>query len=171
MVKPNGRIETTIYYNALGNMERLDHEWIGGDVMEITMHPMCLSDSKFSALKWDKFPSEPGDQFEYGPFKLRTLEYFFYSDTILAVRDRGFITDLRYLWYRFGRLFDIAYHRIIVTLAVWNLADREAGIIPTWRNIHALRRLAEWERKRTEKRMNEMASRINEDLRRENASV
>jgi hypothetical protein len=136
-------IEMTAHYNALGDKERLDFKWIGGDTVGITL--MLLSTAECSVLKYDRFPFELGDRFKFGPFKLRVLEVQFWTDTVIAIRDRGFVTDLRYLWHRFGRLFDIAYRRLIVTLAIWNLADCEAGVIPTWRDVHALRRVEEGE--------------------------
>jgi hypothetical protein len=140
MSDKEGFIEVTVHYDALGGVERYDYKWIGGDVAKFS--EQLLLDADPSEVRYDKFPRRPGDRFEFGPFKLRVLKEPEWT-AITAIRERGLITDLRLLWHRFGKLLDIAYRRFIVTLAVWRLAERNEGAIPTWRDVHALRRLAE----------------------------
>ena len=161
MGEKEGFIEVTVHYDALGGVERYGYEWIGGDVAKFS--EQLLLDADPSEVRYDEFPRRPGDKFEFGPFKLRVLESdsFWRWDVITAIRDRGIVTDLRCSWHRFGKLADIAYRRLVITLAVWRLAERNEGAIPTWRDVHALRRLADWERAKREERTKKMIDKIN----------
>jgi len=145
-----GALEITVHYDALGVVEHRDYKWVGGDVARFSER--LLLDADPSAVRYDKFPSEPGDKFEFGPFRLRVLEAErgFFHNTVLAVRDRGVVTDLRCLWHRVGRLAQIAYTRFIITLAVWRLAERNEGAIPTWRDIHLLQKVERWTKRKSD---------------------
>ncbi|KPK86876.1 MAG: hypothetical protein AMJ81_00185 [Phycisphaerae bacterium SM23_33] len=151
MSKKEGLIEVEAHYDALGGVERYGYKWTGGDIARFSER-LLLDAAKVCQARYDEFPCQPGDRFEFGPFKLRVLEPDSWQyDVIVAIRDRGFVTDLRYLWHRFGKLLDVAYRRAVVTLAVWRLAEQHEGALPTWRDVKALRRLADWERARKEK--------------------
>ena len=134
-----GWIEEAVHYNALGR-ERIDYKWIGGDVARFSKQ--LLLDADPSIVRYTEFPRRPGDKFEFGPFKLRVLEQDSgYYDIIVAIRDRGLVTDLRYFWHRFGKMADIAYRRLVITLAVWGLADLDQATVPTWRDVRLLCRM------------------------------
>lgn len=142
-----GVIEITVHYDAMGGIERWDYRWIGGDVARFS--DQLLRNADPSEVRFDEFPRKPGDKFQVGPFKLRMLETDPWPcDVIVAVRDRGLVTDLRCFWHRVSRLAQIACRRFIVTLAVWGLADRNLATIPTWRDVHLLQRIGKWTKRK-----------------------
>jgi len=147
MTKADGYIEVTVHYAALGGVERRDYRWIGGDIANFPIS--YLSDNDPSVTWYALPPYKPGDRLRIGPFKLRILERErgWRFDEFLVIRERGLVTDLRLFWHRFGKLLDVAYRRAVITLAVWRLAERNEGAIPTWRDVHAPRRVADWWRR------------------------
>lgn len=140
MNNPTGMITVTKRYDWRGNVEGYDYRYEGGDIMQISED--LLAHAEPSEVRYDNLPVKPGDKFEIGPFQFRFLkrkEYYF--NQIIAIRERGVVTDIRYFWHRFGRLANIAYRRFILTLAVWRLAEYQEGRRPSWEDVYALQKM------------------------------
>lgn len=140
--KEKGMVIVENKYDAFGRVEQRTYTYEGGDLMEFT--ESFFAHAVPSEVWFSRWPLQSGDKFEVGPFRFRMLEQdrHFHFDRIIAVRDRGLITDLRYFWHKVGRRADLAYRRLIITLSVWRLAERTEGKIPSWNDVYILRRLA-----------------------------
>lgn len=130
-----GLIHIKNYYNTLGKIERQEYKWVGKPIAEISteliddMHWITYGDSEFSI----------------GPYRVRIIdqEKRFTANYITVVRKDYPFWWVIIAWHRINRLLDIAYHRLILTLAVWRLASYNQAQIPTWRDIY----LVQWIRK------------------------
>lgn len=123
-----GMIEITTHYDLRGNPETYSYRWTGG--------PVGLMSRNVSEIY-----AKPGDsEFWVGPFRVKILEQDSYQNLLTVVRQDYFLWRLVYLWHRYGILFDFAYRRFILTLAVWRLADYNPATVPTWRDIKLFRR-------------------------------
>lgn len=135
-----GEIIVQEHLDIFGNPERYDYRWEGDDRTLISRR--LLYDADPQEVKYGTFPSETGDKFSVGPFDLRVLESCNWRyDVIIALRERGIITDLRLLWHRASKFLDLAYRHFIITLAIWRLADYDSAVIPTWQDIYLVKRL------------------------------
>lgn len=84
--------------------------------------------------------SESDEYFIIPPFELLKVEYFAARREWLCVRVDKF-GALRVFIYRATRWLDWFYRRSIIVLAVYGAADFHDGYIPSWRDIHILKRL------------------------------
>lgn len=147
-----GEIIVTRRSHALNGPIQHTFRWEGDDTAYISAHAIQVP------------PPAIGATVQIGPFLVRVLDYEVLMDRMLVSRERGLKTDLRYLWHRAARGFDLIYHRSILTLAVWGLAEYQHYRVLSWRDVHALKRLAQWEASRQERRLAAMVKRINEGL-------
>jgi hypothetical protein len=85
-------------------------------------------------------PSE-GDEFQLGPYRLKIYshDYSFTDEECIRI-DYPFWWWLVF-WHRASRFFRIAKARFIITLAVWRLADHNPASIPSFHDVHIIRRL------------------------------
>lgn len=126
-----GVIETTVFTNQLGQRERIDYKWIG--------------DSKICAisgdLAWDLFGREikEGDEINIGPFRLAVIEHKGLANQYFrCVRKDYPFWWVLVGWHRLNRVLELIYSRIIITLAVWNLAEYKQHTHPHWRDIYLI---------------------------------
>ena len=123
--------------NTLGMQEAKNYEWIGASPF-LEVFPVLLGD-----LGYTNF-NEPA--IRLGPYKLLFVEYRPHKGVILYVRaDR--LGKIRVALYKATRLLDLIYRRLIITMAVWNLADYHISVIPTWTDIKIVQKWRKYESK------------------------
>lgn len=130
----NGMIECTRLYNPYTReLESVSYKWKNGPICRITTE---LAEDL--GYKW-------GDRYvTIGPYRIRVIDHEAPYGVIKGVR-----VDWPLWWVvpiAFGstRLLRLAYHRTIITLAVWNLAQVDLGVMPSWCDIRVVRRIREW---------------------------
>ena len=111
-----------------GGVERETYEIEGGPYVAISR-------------SFDDYPTKPGGKFMVGPYKLRTISYDFCADTIIATQEKWPLWWVAVAWHRVNKLIDIFYRRMIVTLAVWRLADYYEATVPYIGDIHIVKRI------------------------------
>jgi hypothetical protein len=124
-------LEVTEHVNQLGKVEQFTYKWIGK--------------SPYTRIGWrllGNIVGIGGDTInvQIGPYKLLKVEDDYQRDAVLYVRADK-LGALRVALYKATRLIDLAYRRMIVTLAVWNLAEFSPAYIPSWRDIKLIKRL------------------------------
>lgn len=159
VTRPNGHITVTVRTGPLGR-EAVRFGWQGGDVVAISRN--LLNDAS-GGIFTTREP-RPGEVFWCGPFLLRCLDYRFLADEVVACRERPVIAQARYAWHRSTALLDLAYRRLVITLAVWRLARYEQNRIPSWRDVYALAPLVRWSDQRQSARIRRIVERINRSL-------
>ena len=90
----------------------------------------------------DLYPGKIPDRILIGPYSLLKISDEHFRDSVLFVRQDPVLGWLRVQVYRMTRLLDLIYRRFIITLAVWNLADREMATIPGWQDIRLIQKLS-----------------------------
>ncbi len=131
MIEPNGKLIATRHVNTVRNiLERIDYEWQGGPVARV---------SGDLARELEYKPDS--DVIRIGPYRLQVLERLYMYDAYLCVRKDWPFWWLIALRHRLDRRAEITYRRLIVTLAVWGLADWPYGgaMLPSWRDIYAVK--------------------------------
>lgn len=129
-----GQIVCHVRTNPLGMREHIGYEWQGGPVTYIA-----------HSLFYDSDIQLDGDCMVVGPYRLRIID----QEGNLRQYYRCVRLDYPFwwlvlAWHRYGRLLDIAYRRLIITLAVWGLARYSQATIPSWEDVHVLRKISEW---------------------------
>jgi hypothetical protein len=123
-------IEVTVKTNEVGIREATTYRWAGK--------------SPYIEITWDMIRTlyKPGDdinEIQIGPYKLLFVEDKPQWDSRLYVR-KDKLGALRVFFYRSTRWLDLVYRRLIITLAVWGMADYHRSTVPGWRDIKALKR-------------------------------
>jgi hypothetical protein len=124
-------IKGTVQTNALGKRESITYEWEGKSPYVRASHGFLYD------LVSDYCP----ETLQLGPYRLLKVEDEPWLDTVLYVRSDRF-GALRVALYKSTRLLDLIYRRLIITLAVWRLADFHEATVPTWKDIRALKRFS-----------------------------
>lgn len=123
-------LKVTQYRNPLGKIETINFEWEGNS-------PYTWVDRTFLGdlvgLGDDRA------RVQVGPYKLLKIEYDYQRDAFLCVRADKF-GALRIALYKSTRLLGLIYRRLIITLAVWRLAEFHEATVPTWKDIKVLKR-------------------------------
>ncbi len=119
----------TVKTNPLGIRESLTAEWDGK--------------SPYTYISWRFLGDIVGiggetNEIQIGPYKLLRIEHDELSEKVLYVR-KDKLGALRVALYKSTRLLDLIYRRLIVTLAVWRLAEFSIAVLPSWRDIKALK--------------------------------
>ena len=96
-------------------VESVTHEWKGGD--------FALASREFFETMGSA--AKIGDIVDFYPFRVVILEYDAPRDAFIVRRTNDWRARLRYAIYQKTRRLDQIYHRIIITLAVWGLVERE----------------------------------------------
>ena len=121
-----GNIHFTKITSPLGMTERIEYEWVGGNVIRINGD--FLNELDYGKLRI-------GDVIKIGPYRLRCIELNPWSDFAEFMRADNPWSLFR-IWFRTIHGFiEMIYHRIIITLAVWRLADYQQYKEPSWRDI------------------------------------
>jgi hypothetical protein len=127
-------IEVEVKTNPLGKREATNYKWIGK--------------SPYVYISWEllgEIVGIGGDtiNIQVGPYKLLKIEHGYLGNVVLYVRADK-LGALRVALYRSTRLLDLMYRRLIITLAVWKLADFSPARVPSWKDIKIVKRLADW---------------------------
>ena len=130
-----GMIVCHEHYDCRGGVERRDYEWEGGELAYI--------DQRFMEKEGIHEVPQLGDIINIGPFQLRVIDKKLWGFNYIVARN-GWKARLRYVLHRTIKVLDKSYRRLIVTAAVWGLADYHDASIPTWRDVYLLRGLSEW---------------------------
>ena len=129
-----GYIKKHIVRNPVtGKIESETFSWEGGEFTSINV---VVMEDHFSHRPKD------GEIISIGPYRLYVIGISgLMNQEYECIRITGFWSWVRIIVYRMTRVFDLAYRRFIITLAVWRLANYHDGRIPTWRDINILRRV------------------------------
>jgi hypothetical protein len=130
-MKVDGYIGITAHHTPLGDLERLTYEWQGGP--RVILHDRVFQEAgyKHSRLRAGKVVS-------IGPWRLRLIERRVEHRGWVVMQD-GWRSWLRCRWQPQVYRFEWVYRRLIVTMALWNLARWNGeGAVPTWRDIYLL---------------------------------
>ena len=124
-------LEVEVKTNPLGKIEQQTYKWKGN--------------SPYTYISWPllgDIVGIGGDTIEVqvGPYKLLKIEHDHSRGAVSYVRKDKF-GALRVALYKSTRLLDLVYRRLVITLAVWKLAEFTPGCIPSWKDIKILKRL------------------------------
>ena len=121
-------MNVTVHINPIGMIESKDYQWVGDS-------PYILVDTGRIDNMWP-----PPQKLSLGAYKLKKVEDRpAYSGALYVISDRFYI--IRTFVYKLIKLIDLIYRRMIITLAVWNLADYHGGTIPSWVDIKIVKRI------------------------------
>ena len=129
-----GRIIQTAHYHPFGTVERYTYQWEGGD-------RVIVSDAVLARLD-RSWRLEHGQVITVGPWRLRVIDRWPQIRGWYCIYETrwGWLWQAAYWGIRWGEL---VYRRMVLTLAVWGLADYRANYPPSWRDVGALRWLAD----------------------------
>ena len=137
MRKPtaNAKIIVNEHRDFRGGLERLSYQWVGGNVI-------CISYDLAVKLGVDSRVCKPGDVFCVGPYRLRIV----WRDpvppyTVMAMRV-GWVAWGRIIFYAVIKRIEKVYRRLILTAAVWGLAEYDDAVVPTWRDLYMVKWMA-----------------------------
>jgi len=130
----NGTIQIS-ENNDAGKGRHLEYEWVGGPIVAISY---ALLEQESDIIRRN------GNFIDVGPFHLRVV-----GDDIKNPYDRPLfaqavcVREGPHAWAlaAYVRLYNLStdiWHRIIVTLAVWGLADYHEATIPCLGDIHVV---------------------------------
>lgn len=125
-------IKSTVTANPLGRRESITYKLVG-ESPYVRFDRRFLQSGDIKKIKGE-------EEIQIGPYRLLKMESGVYWDYVLYVRKDKF-GAFRVWFYKSTRLLDLIYRRLIITLAVWRLADYSQGFIPSWRDIRILKRL------------------------------
>ncbi len=83
-----------------------------------------------------------------GQYKLRLLDHNPIGDYYWYQLIKSPFSYILIFVFRIGIFLDMIYRRIILSLWIWGLADRDEWVSPSWRNIKLVKKLKEWKDKR-----------------------
>lgn len=157
MIGANAQLMYTQTYDLKGNPEQVTCEWQGpkDGILAISgafinekngmkiLPPSKKLTERYEAIRKISQP-DIGDIVEVGPYRLKVFErddlFFVGTYTYYLTRLDSPIANLRVTAYRLTRWLDLIYRRLIITAAVWKLADYHGGQIPSWRDLHIAKR-------------------------------
>jgi hypothetical protein len=134
-----GFIEVNEIRDFRGGVERREYRWSGG--------PIAFIHHEFLIRNNNDIKKTDDDVLVIGPFRAKIIDKELMMQWIKVVRQDYPLWWLIYLWHKYSVLFDMVYRRFIITLAVWRLADYNSMIVPTWKDIYAIRKLRAWGRR------------------------
>lgn len=136
-----GYIEITTHKGPFGSIEHIDWHW-EGDLIWLD-HSGIMHALAVGALR--SYPKITiGEVFNYGPYRVRVVDIpeFAPLGSCMVMRD-GWKSRTRVVVYKIVHHWDWVYYRLIMTLAIWGLAERDPGEKISWRNIKLVKRFAE----------------------------
>lgn len=131
MLEPDARLTYTLHPHQISPLGRVEWEWQSGKNNVAAIDELLLVRS--------------GCQIEneiitVGSHRLRVLDKRYLGRCWLVTPD-GYKARLLKVTYSFKCAFEWFYHRLMLTLAIWGLADHTPGMIPSWRDIRIIKRL------------------------------
>lgn len=121
-----GNIEITVKQNNLGAIESRSFKWVGGSKTTIPFH----------AFQQD-YVVRSGNYVFIGPYRCAIIDENYWSYEL--IRMDSVFTWLVVFWYRLSKIFQLIYSRLILTCAVWNLAEYNANTIPSYLDLHIVK--------------------------------
>ncbi|HET8627399.1 MAG TPA: hypothetical protein VFL91_08265 [Thermomicrobiales bacterium] len=132
MSELHSMIQVSRSYGALG-IEQIHAHWVGDP-------PIAYVDFTLVRYLFGRFEDGlVGRRFSIGELRLRVVGIDWGAFRLVVMRD-GWRARLRAASEPVRRRAERAYRRLIVTAAVWGLADHEPHVIPTWRDLRLPRR-------------------------------
>lgn len=122
-----------------GNLEQITCEWDGPRDGIVKLSDRFLNDSVFGCIVpglWDAI----GVTIKIGPFKLKCFEYDPFSNIYSFIRADSVLGNIKVFAYQLTRWLDLAYRRLIITAAVWKLAEYRPECYPSWEDLHIVQR-------------------------------
>ncbi len=138
---PDATIATTTNYDDFGNIESCDYAWEGDKNGIVGISFVLFKRAKCSSKNGLKID---GNVILVGPYRLRVIGRDY--NALYAVRD-GWQAAIKVRQMKIVCLLNKIYRRLIITCSVWGLADYNEAVIPTWRDVHALKRITKWIKK------------------------
>lgn len=123
-----GDILVIEHRNTLGVRDAINYKWQGDD--EVYLVPSLFPD-EIDFTKREHI-------LNIGPFQLYSVGFDWESGRLHAFRVRGFFWWIPVVIYKSTRIFDLIYRRVIITLAVWGLADYQQQRVPYYGDIHIM---------------------------------
>lgn len=119
----------------LHSIEARRYEWHGGDLARVSY-----------SYPWAGVPqgARPGDWLTIGPYRVRVIEDADFAQQYIVSREAAWRSWLRYQAVRHTPMVGLAYRRMILTLAIWRLADVREYTVPSWRDIRLAKRIRVW---------------------------
>jgi len=138
-VTPTGYIQIAKHAIPAGpvTLEQLAYDWRGGDIVAISHELM----KELFALN-DIYI---GNVVSVGPYRIKLIDRDIPMSAWMGVRVRNpfnWRVGVARLW--FTKTLYIIKGRLIVTLAVWNLARYDPATTKAWRDVYILDRMAKW---------------------------
>ena len=134
-IVPDAEIEVHKKIDSVGQAW-LTYRWTGGSVVGLNWKFLDVAVAEGSAAI-----SPDRSRLKLGPYRLSLVAddpmrmVFYYA--------REWDLPARFHYWAW-LLLDKAYRRTIITLAVWGLASYDPARVPSWEDVRALRRLADW---------------------------
>jgi hypothetical protein len=123
-------------YDFKGDIEQAIFEWDGPKDGIIRISGEFLS--HFCGFMGSRPKDMINETLSFGPYKLKCYEtdemplhtdyLFFRTDSSMAY--------IKVFLYHSSRWFDLAYRRLIITAAVWRLAEYYPHQIPSWQDLY-----------------------------------
>lgn len=118
-----------------GNLEQLTCEWEGPKDGVLAIHKEFMPEINSVFIKKLNLP-RVGDAIRIGPFNLKVFEFDGFRDVYRLVRTDSFLGNIKVIAYRLTRWLDLAYRRLIITAAVWKLAEYRPERYPSWQDLY-----------------------------------
>ena len=126
-----GNIVVNKHRNQLGNLiDRIDYEWRGGRYAYVDLDFIGPLD----------ILPKIGMIIKIGPFNAKIIEIDCVMRRVTILRFSSIFDYLRYVWHRSNKILDLAYRRLIITAAVWNIGYFNNATVPSWRDLY----IAHW---------------------------
>lgn len=123
------------YFDLPFGKQRIEFEWRGeGNTAIVGRH-----DSRRFLPRNPK----PGMQFWLGHLSLVVIDWNMMAQRAIVGLDDGRAYQAAYIRAAYYALDNI-YRRLILTAHVWGFANYIEYQVPSWRDVHVLRRLAKW---------------------------
>lgn len=130
------------HYDIRGGLERIDYLFEDGPYLRISGR--MIEEIVPDPLMQFNHPLEQGRKIEVGPYRFRVLEYELMSDIYLTIQDKWPLWWLAVAWHKINKLPDLFYRRLIVTLAIWKLADYSGATVPYIGDVHLVQKVKRW---------------------------
>jgi hypothetical protein len=122
----HGTITATRHQGPLG-LEQAHYQWEGGRYARV----------RRSLLGRDDGSVRVGEVVWAGPYRVRVIRCDFMLDAVTVVPEEprawgDLLTSLT------AQLIERVYRRLILTAAIWGLANCDPSTLPTWRDLHVI---------------------------------